>query len=235
MVSSGMQKMVQRLVQGLKLAPGPERVLLLARTVPEMTAVAKYVDRVLRRAREFSRVVYEDGEQYLFTLSFFGSDVNADLCEVWVADIHDATPDVLNYFTDGGHAADMVAWPNEGGHYIVVPYAAWQETWYPGSADGYPRYPKHTFPFYRPINILSQHPDEVRLCMQFDVGKPLGWMPPAPKVSIWEHLRRNLSIDLREEGEEVRSMAAKKASKTKAKAKVKSKKSSKSAKKPASI
>lgn len=225
MINAKMEMMVRDLISTLRSNRPAERVLILARSASEMLAIAKYADDVLKRAEYFCRSAYEGDKRYLFHLSFPIPETD-DFADLWVANIHEATPDAMAYFADGGAVTDHVAWPDEEGLYVLVPYARWGETWYPGRREGWERDRPYPNPYFRPA--------DVEYALRYEVGRPIGWVPPGRKVSVWEHLRRNLSINI-EDGKEVTTMPAKKkAAKAKAKAKIKSpKKANKTAKKPA--
>lgn len=225
MLSQGMEKMVVGLIDQLRSGRPAERILILARSTQEMIAIAKYGDHHLRRAEYFSRTCYEGDKRYLFTLSFPIAEAE-EPADLWIADIHEATPDSLYYFADGRDLTNHVAWPDEKGLYVVVPYETWKEVWLPGSSVGEELERSYPDPFFRPADVLA--------ALRYDVGLPVGWAAPgrpARRVSVWEHLRRNVSIDMHD-GKEVNEMPAKKKAKA-PKAKVKStKKANKTAKKP---
>jgi hypothetical protein len=223
MISQAMEKMVRDLIEQLRTSLPSQKILILARSTQEMVSIAKYADQQLRRAEYFARISYEGDKRYIFQLSFpiQETDEPADL---WVANLQEATPDTLAYFADGGDATDHVAWPDESGIYVVVPYERWRETWLPGSSLGEEHERDYPDPYFRPADVLY--------ALQYEVGRPVGWVSPGPKVSVWEHLRRNVSIGM-DDGKEVNEMPAKKKAAKAPKAKVKSpKKANKSAKKP---
>lgn len=187
MLSIGMEKMVKALVGDLGSGEG---VLILTRSTSEMVAVAKYADRIVKRARNFSRVTYENDDCFLFTLSFTVSEPSSDEpADLWVASILDATPDDLSAMTDGYNVTESVAWPDQEGVYVVLPYDDWEGVWFPDAEEGDPGPVRDPLPLFRPSEVVR--------ALQFDVGKPEGWTPPGPQVSVWEHLRRNLTIDVR--------------------------------------
>jgi hypothetical protein len=181
MLSTGMQGMVKALAT---VAGSGETTLILTRSTTEMVAVAKFVDRMLKRVQCFTRISYDDGDRFLFTLSFMVEE-DEELADIWVASIYDASPDSLEAFTDGQDAAEHVAWPDEAGIYTSLPYATWKDTWGPFGDE---RGPLHERPLFRPADLFY--------ALRFDVGKPEGWTPLSQRVSVYEHLRRNLSIDM---------------------------------------
>ncbi len=228
MLSPGMQKMVRELLRSSRTDLPPQRTLILARSTPEMVAIAKYADN-LHRAQDFSRTAYEGDDRFLFVLSYVVQD-GEEPADLWVANMHEAVPDTFSYFADGGDATDYVAWPDEEGLYIVVPYSVWKETWHPGRSDGFDHDRPYPDPFFRPADVLY--------ALRFDVGKPEGWAPPGRKVSVWEHIRRNVRASMPERKEVKEMVAKKKAVKAKTKAKVKSPKTANkksAAKKPAKV
>ena len=222
MINSKMEKMIRELIEQLR-QPGPaESTLILTRSTAEMIAVAKYADERLGRAEYFARSCYEGDKRYVMRLSFVVPEAE-EPADLWVANLHEATPDTLSYFRDSADLTNHVAWPDENGLYGVVPYALWRDIWHPGYAEtGFERDRSYPDPYFRPADVS---PD-----LMYSVGNPLGWTPPGRKVSVWEHLRRNLSISMNER-KEVNAMPAKKKA-AKAKAKVKTtKKANKTAKK----
>ncbi len=187
MLAVGMQKMIEALLRSLQENLPPERMLILARSTPEMIQIAKYADVVLRQAQDFSRTCYLNDKRYIFTLAFPVVD-SEEPGDLWVANIHEATPDSMSDFTDGGDATDYVAWPDEHGLYIVVPYSAWKDP----ASDIRQEAHEEGFPVDRPEGMVFRPPQIVR-ALRFDVGQPVGWAPEPPRVSVWEHLRRNIT------------------------------------------
>jgi hypothetical protein len=182
MLSSGMEEMISNLILNLNMNRPAEELLVLTRSTSEMVAAAKFADKFLKRAQYFGRTAYENDDHFLFTLSFTAVD-GEEPAELWIANIHDATPDTLSYFRDGNDAAHHVAWPDENGLYMVVRYSVWKEAWYPEDSA-----PRTASPFYRPKDVVA--------ALRFEVGRLD--VASSPKVSVWEHLRRNVSISVKE-------------------------------------
>lgn len=180
MLSSGMKHMVREMVRILRTDLAGRSALLLARSVPEMTAIAKYADSV-RFAQDFSRVCYEAEEGpdglYLYVLSYI-LEMGEEPSDLWVANISDCTLDRMNYFADRANVTDFVLWPDPEGRYVMAPYDAWKGRW---SEEG-------TQPVASPWR-----PPEVIHTPCFSAG-PLEEpkTPPVRPVSVWEHIRHNI-------------------------------------------
>lgn len=225
MINVKFEKMIEALIEELRTVPD-ERTLLLTRNMPEMISAAKHADRVLHQAPYFCRSAYEGDSRYFFQLSFTVED-GEEPSDLWVANIYDAKPSMMEFFSDGHDAVNYVAWPDENGLYMVAPYSAWKEVWAPWTdadwiGDASPPQPQ---PMFRPETVVY--------ALRFEVGPPVGWTPPGRKVSVWEHLLNNTRMKY--DGKEVNEMPAKKkpAAKAAAKPKVKApKKAAKTAKKP---
>jgi hypothetical protein len=193
-----LRKLIDFLLDDLRRSPGRD-TLFLARTHAEMTQVAKYVDRVLRRSMCFTRMAYEgDRDHYLYTLTVDVEEEEDEPSDLWVAEIHEATPDTILYFREDG--LDLIAWPDDSGLYSLVDYNTWKTPWLPWIESWRFNKIKDQFeePFFRPPGVISANPS-------FEVGPPLGWTPPVPlppRVSVWDRLVRNSSIRL-SSGEEV--------------------------------
>ena len=185
-----------------------------------MEAVAEHIDKSLTRAPSFSRYDYEGGEGYLFVVGLPIDEGSDDPAELWIATIQRGTPEELAYFKGGDRSdppVDFVAWPNEAGVYGVVNFMAWTLYWHEEERRVQSALEHDagvcTEDAYRPAHVPV-------IDRTFDAGLPV---EPEPsyhhRVSVYEHLRRNLTVDMSECGKEVNEMAAtkkpaKKATKT---------------------
>jgi hypothetical protein len=193
MINQGMEKMVGDLIEGLKTSLRPERVLILARTTPEMVSIAKHADLILKRAEEFSRTCYEGDKRFLFQLGFPVGGFD-EFAELWVANLYEVRPSAID---EDFEMIDQVVWPDEHGTYVVISFGEWYTQWQSAEEDL----------DFRPSHLYAGLLAGSDMRQRFEVGRPDGWSPPGRKVSVWDHLRQNLA---EVNGKEVNNMAASK-------------------------
>ena len=148
-------------------------------------------------------MAYEsDPDHFCYTLAVPvpGEDGQAP-GDLWLGVLGEATPDEMNIFSESRGDMDFIAWPDENGVYCVVQNDVWTGWWTRDQAT----------PLYRPSNVDNE--------ARFEVGLPVGWMPPEPelpRMSVWERLVSN-ATGLNNNGKKVEKPATKRARKTKKK------------------